>query len=196
MPLAYDLEVYDYGDREVFYVSGEGGVMGFFFKDGRWKRNTADWLARGRQLGKVRFGAVASRNAHVFTAFEPLHGNMVTIYTPGLTDSLLAYDKIKRIVLEREIHGGTGLEIADLLDIGRDQVIAGWKRPNDDGFFGIKLYVPLNKYWEAMDACWVDRGGIDCEGLAIADMDNDRKPDIVAYGGVTRNLNIYWNRTE
>ncbi|MFC7522666.1 FG-GAP repeat domain-containing protein [Parapedobacter sp. GCM10030251] len=196
MPLAYDLEVYDYGDREVFYVSGDGGVMGFFFKDGRWKRNTADWLARGRQLGKVRFGAVASRNAHVFTAFEPLHGNMVTIYTPGLTDSLLAYDKIKRIVLERKIHGGTGLEIADLLNIGRDQVIAGWKRPNDDGFFGIKLYVPFNKYWEAMDVYWVDRGGIDCEGLAIADMDNDGKPDIVAYGGVTRNLNIYWNRTE
>ncbi len=47
-----------------------------------------------------------------------------------------------------------------------------------------------------MDVYWVDRGGIDCEGLAIADMDNDGKPDIVAYGGVTRNLNIYWNRTE
>jgi len=196
LPRAYDLEVYDYGDREVFYVSGEGGIMGFSFKDGRWIRNTADWLARGRQLSKARIGTVVSRNAHVFAAIEPTRGNMVTVYTPGLADSLLVYDKIKRIVLERKMKEGCGLAMADLLDIGRDQVIAGWKMPNEDGFFGIKMYVPFNPYWEAMDVYWVDRGGIACEGLEIADMDGDGRPDIIAYGGSTRNLKIYWNRTK
>lgn len=195
LPRAYDLEVYDYGDREVIYVSGEGGFMGFTFKGDRWIRNTADWLARGRQLGTARIGTVASRNAHVFAAIEPAHGNMVTVYTPGLTDSLLVYDKIKRVVLERKMEEGTGLKMADLLGIGRDQVIAGWKKPNEDGFFGIKLYVPFNPYWEAMDVYWVDREGIACEGLEIADMDGDGRPDIIAYGGSTRNLKIYWNRT-
>lgn len=196
LPLACDLEVYDYGDREVLYVSGEGGIMGFFFKDGRWTRNTADWLARGRRLGKARIGTVASRNAHVFAAIEPAHGNTVTVYTPGLSDSLLAYDKIKRRVLERKMEAGYGLGMADFLDLGRDQVVAGWKKPNEDGHFGIKLYAPFNQYWEAMDVYWVDRGGIACEGLKIADMDGDGKPDIIAYGGSTHNLKIYWNRTE
>ncbi|WP_090605237.1 FG-GAP repeat domain-containing protein [Parapedobacter koreensis] len=196
MPKVYHLDVYDYGDREVFYVNGDGGVMGFFFKDGHWVRNTADWLARGRQISEARMGRVASRNAHVFAAIEPFHGNMVTVYTPGLTDSLLVYDKIGRVVLERKMSEGHGLGMADLLDLGRDQIVAGWRKPNKDGHFGIKLYVPFNPYWEAMDVYWIDRGGIACEGLQIADMDGDGKPDIIAFGRSTNNLKIYWNKTE
>ncbi len=196
MPLACDLEVYDYGDREVFYISGEGGVMGFFFKEGRWTRNTADWLARGRRIGKACIGTVASRHAHVVAAIEPHHGNMVTIYTPGLTDSLLVYDKIKRKVLERKMEAGYALGMADFLNLGREQVVAGWRNPNKDGNFGIKLYVPFNPYWEAIDVYWVDHKGIACEDLAIADLDGDGKPDIIAHGGSTHNLKIYWNKTE
>jgi len=196
LPLAHDLDVYDYGDREVLYISGEGGIMGFYFKDERWVRNTADWLARGRRLGKASIGTVVSRNAHVFAAIEPHHGNMVSIYTPGLTDSALVYDKIKRKVLERKMEMGYGLGMADFLNLGRDQVVAGWKKPNEDGHFGIKLYVPFNPYWEAIDVYWLDRGTIACEDLDIEDLDGDGKPDIVAYGNATHNLKIYWNRTE
>lgn len=195
MRRTHHLEVYDCGDSEVFYISGDGGLVGFSFKDGRWIHNTADWLARGRQLREARIGSVASRNAHVFAAIEPLHGNMLTIYTPGLTDSLLVYDKIRRRVLERKMDGGHGLGMADFLGLGRDQVVAGWRKPNEDGHFGIKLYVPFNPYWEAVDVYWVDRGGIACEDIQLADMDGDGKLDIIAYGLSTNNLKIYWNRT-
>ena len=196
LPRANDLEVYNYGHQEVFYISGAGGMMAFFFRDGRWIRNTADWLARGRRLGRARIGALASRNTHVFAAIEPTHGNRITLYTPGLADSVLVYDKIKRRVLERKMEAGYGLGMADFLDLGRDQVVAGWKRPNEDGLFGIKLYVPFNPYWEAIDVYWVDRGGIACEDLDIEDMDGDGKPDIIAYGSSTHNLKIYWNRSK
>ncbi len=195
MPVAYHLTVYDYGDRELFYVGGDNGLMGFSFKESRWIRNTADWLARGRHIGKARIGSVASRNAHVFSAIEPVNGHMVTLYTPGLADSLMVSDKIKRIVLERKMNDGHGLGMADFLGLSREQVVAGWKKPNEDGHFGIKLYVPFNSYWEAMDVYWVDRGGIACDALQVADMDGDGKPDIVATGRSTHNLKIYWNQT-
>lgn len=196
MHLTHNMDVYDYGDREVVYISGDDGIMGFSFEDGRWTYSSDDWLARGRQLSEARIGSVASRNAHVFAAIEPLHGNMVTVYTPGLTDSLLVHDKIWRIVLERKMDEGHGLGMADFLGLGRDQIVAGWRKPNEDGHFGIKLYVPFNQYWEAMDAYWVDRGDIACEDLQIADMDGDGRPDIIAAGRSTNNLKIYWNRTE
>ncbi|MBK1440419.1 VCBS repeat-containing protein [Parapedobacter sp. ISTM3] len=196
MPLASHLDVYDYGDREVFYVCGDSGMMGFSFKDGRWMRNSADWLARGRQISGVRIGSTASRNTHVFAAIEPFCASMATVYTPKLTDSVLVYNKIGRIVIDRQINEGRGLGMADFLDLKRDQVVVGWRKPNANGHFGIKLYVPFNHYWEAMDVYWIDRGGIACEGLQIADMDGDGKPDIIAFGRSTHNLKIYWNQSK
>lgn len=196
MPLAHHLHIYDDNDREKVYLSGDSGVMGFSFKNGRWTRNTANWLARGRPLSEMHRGRIVSRNADVFAAIEPFPGHIVTVYTPGLTDSLLVYDKIKRVILEREMEEGHGLGMADFMGLGRDQVVAGWRKPNADGDFGIKLYVPFNPYWEAMDVYWLDRGGIACEDLRVADMDGDGKLDIIAFGGSTNNLKIYWNRTE
>lgn len=195
LPLAHDLEVFDYGDRELFYISGDGGALGYYFKEGHWVYHTDHWLARGRQLGKASIGSVASRNTYILAAMEPSPGRMVTVYAPRLMDSLLVHGKIKRVVLERKLNKGQALEAADLLDLQRDQVLAGWSERNEDGDFGIKLYVPFNQYWEAIDVYWIDRGGIACENLQVADMDGDGRPDIIATGGSTNNLKIYWNRT-
>ena len=38
--------------------------------------------------------------------------------------------------------------------------------------------------------------GMACEDIRIADLDGDGKLDIIAAGRATRNLKIYWNRTE
>lgn len=192
----HGLEVYDFGDREVVYITGNDGVMGFSFEEGRWTHDRSDWLARGRWLSEARIGRVASRNVHVFAAIEPIHGNTMTIYSPGLTDTLLAHDKIWRVVLERKMNEGHGLGMADFMGLGRDQIVAGWRKPNEDGHFGVKLYVPFNQYWEAMDTYWLDRDGMACEDIRIADMDGDGRPDIIASGRSTHNLKIYWNRTE
>ncbi len=191
----HNLDVYDLGDGEMFYVGGDDGMMGFSYRDGHWVGLHADWMARGRALSEIRLGQVASRNAHVFATVEPLHGDTLALYTPGLSDSLLVHDKIWRIVLERNMNEGHGLAMGDLLGLGRDQVVAGWRNPNKDGHFGIKLYVPFNQYWEAMDSYWVDRDGMACEDLQIADLDGDGRLDIIAAGRSTNNLKVYWNRT-
>ena len=193
MPTPHNLEVYGYDDGEVCYVVGDGGIMGFRFNNGRWTRNTADWLARGRELNTARMGTVASRNTYAFSAFEP--GDLLTVYSQGITDSIFLYNTIGRRILERQMNGGRGLAMADFIGLDREQIVAGWQTPNANGDSGIKLYVPFNKYWEAIDVYWIDRG-IACDGLQVADMDNDGRPDIVAYGNATANLKIYWNENE
>src|SRR5690606_12331662 len=162
--------IQDYGGTEIFYITGDGGIMGFTFEDGRWTLKTADWLARGRQLSEARIGSIASRNTYALAAFEPRSSDLLTIYSPRLTDSLLLYNTIGRRVIERKMNDGRGLAMADFLDIKRDQVVAGWNKLNRDGQFGIKLYVPFNQYWEAIDVYWIDRGGITCREIQVADM--------------------------
>lgn len=196
MPQASHFSIYTFDNQEVCYINGDGGIMGFRFKDGRWTRNSADWLARGRQLLKAKIGSVDSRNTHVFAAFEPLSADLLTIYSPQLGDSLLLYNTIGRRIIERTMNDGQGLAMADFLGLDRDQVVAGWREPNSNGDFGIKLYVPFNQYWEAVDVYWIDRGGMACDGLVVADMDSDGKPDIIAFGSTTHNLKIYWNQNK
>ncbi len=42
----------------------------------------------------------------------------------------------------------------------------------------------------------VDENGIATEDLQVLDLNGDGKPDIVASGRATKNLKIYWNKTE
>ncbi len=191
----HNLDVFDFGEGEMFYIAGDDGMMGYSYLDGNWVSLRVDWMARGRALSEVRLGNVASRNTQVFATIEPLHGDTLALYSPGLMDSRLAHDNIWRIVLDRNLNEGHGLAMADFMGLGRDQVVVGWRNPNADGDFGIKLYVPFNQYWEAMDTYWLDKGDMACEDLQIADMDGDGKLDIIASGRSTNNLKIYWNRT-
>ena len=43
---------------------------------------------------------------------------------------------------------------------------------------------------------WIDDNGMATEDLQVLDMNADGKPDIVASGRATKNLKIYWNRSE
>jgi len=39
----------------------------------------------------------------------------------------------------------------------------------------------------------VDEGGMATEDLLVADLNGDKRPDIIASGRATRNVKIYWN---
>jgi hypothetical protein len=58
---------------------------------------------------------------------------------------------------------------------------------------GIRLYAPVDDAGEAWEFTTVDKEGMACEDLKIADLNGDGRPDIVACGRATKNVKIYWN---
>ncbi|MGZ5221092.1 MAG: FG-GAP repeat domain-containing protein [Chitinophagaceae bacterium] len=137
--------------------------------------------------GEVRIGNPGSEQSFIAT-IEPMHGVAVAVY---------AGNKHKtRVVLDDQLKEGHALATADLMGLGYDQVVAGWRGPNSENKTGIKLYVPRDKSSMQWDQYWIDDNGIATEDIQVLDMNADRKPDIIAAGRATKNLKIYWNRSE
>ena len=102
--------------------------------------------------------------------------------------------KKQRHVLATDLRQGHALACADLLGIGRDQVVVGWRNPNDDKRVGVRLYVP-SKDGASWSRHTIDDNTMACEDLKVADLNGDGRPDVVAAGRSTHNLVIYWNRS-
>lgn len=95
-------------------------------------------------------------------------------------------------MLTEDLKQGHGLACADVLGRGEDQIIVGWRSPNDAGKVGIRLYE------RQKDQSWkmhvVDDDVMACEDLKVADLDGDGKAEIIAAGRASHNVIIYWNR--
>ena len=61
---------------------------------------------------------------------------------------------------------------------------------------GLRIYDPANAQGTAWTKHVFDPAGVAIEDLAVADLDADGKPDIVAVGRQTKNVRIYWNATQ
>jgi len=119
------------------------------------------------------------------TGIEPMHGNQLTVYTRP--------DTLSRKVLTSDLNQGHALATADLLGLGSDQIIVGWREPNSEKKVGIKIFVKQGEDWENY---WVDDNGMAFEDLQIADLDGDGKKDKIAAGRASHNLKIYWNKNK
>lgn len=137
--------------------------------------------------GEVRIGNPGSKQPFI-AAIEPMHGVAVAVYTGN--------ENKTRVLLDDQLKEGHALATADLLGLGYDQVVAGWRVPNAANKTGIRLYVPQDKSNAKWDSYWIDENGIATEDLQVLDMNGDGKPDIVAAGRATKNLKIYWNKSE
>ncbi len=139
--------------------------------------------------GEVRLGKLPNGRRMIAT-IEPFHGNAVVV-NPENTDGLWS---AKRVVLDESLNQGHALAAADFLDLGYDQIVAGWRTPNADGKVGIRLYTPISddgSQWKLHAT--VDDNTMACEDFQVADLNGDGKPDIIAAGRATKNLVIYWN---
>ncbi|MGI9175132.1 MAG: hypothetical protein ACR2GR_07430, partial [Rhodothermales bacterium] len=168
------------------YVGGREGVQAVAYQNDGWAAPEAVPLPGTEGVGEVRIGRTGGRPAFV-TTIEPMHGNQLAVY--DLSPSPV------RQLLDSTLSGGHALAAADLLGLGRDQIVAGWREPNAEGKVGIKLYVPADTAATEWEQHLIDDDTMAAEDLKVADLDGDGRLDVIAAGRATHNLVIYWNRT-
>ena len=132
--------------------------------------------------GEIKLGRVAGRR--MIATVEPWHGKSVVIYAeqPGMW---------ARTVIESELTGGHALGWADFDGDGNDELAVGWR----DQQPGVAVYT-VDREGALKSKLMVDEGGMATEDLVIADLNGDKRPDIIASGRATRNVKIYWNETQ
>jgi len=165
------------------YIGGKEGIKVVDFQRGEW--TASGWAVKGKGVGEVRLGNIAATDPFL-AAIEPMHGNQLTVYT--------GKDFGSRSVLSDDLKQGHAVATGDLLDLGHDQIVAGWREANSESKIGVKIFVAQDKEGSLWNDYWIDDNGMACEDLKVADLDGDGKPDIVAAGRSTHNLKVYWNK--
>jgi hypothetical protein len=179
MHLTHNFDVIPNGDSENIAIGGKEGLKSFGYEGGEWKMK--NWEVRGFSLGEVRQSTFGEDK--YFASIEPMHGNSVTIHTSK-----------GRTVLDSTLNQGHALACADVFGMGQNQILAGWREPDRNGNTGIRIYGALDGTGKNWSSYWLDENGIACEDLAVADLNGDSKPDVIAAGRSSKNLKIYWNR--
>lgn len=161
----------------LFESKGQGAEL-------KWKRTllTAGDQSPDRYHGASEIGVGRIHNRRFLATIEPWHGGKVVVY-PGRKDEFSG-----RVVVDSSFDNGHALVCADLDGDGNDEIIAGYRGR------GTSLYI-----YHAADesgAEW-ERETLDTEMaascLAIADINGDGRPDIVAVGSSTANVKWYEN---
>jgi len=146
--------------------------------------------------GEVRRGALPD-GARFIATIEPMHGNQVVVYRGAATQFSSGADwTSSRLAVDESLNQGHGLAAADLLGVGYDQVVAGWRGTRPGDRVGIRLYVPTDpagREWRPHGL--VDDNMMACEDLKVADLDGDGRPEVIAAGRASHNVVIYWNET-
>lgn len=154
--------------------------------DGKWTRTK---LGEGAP-GEIKLGRVTGRR--MIATIEPWHGNSVVLYLEPdhlLTPKPAPGTLWTRLVIEEQLAGGHALGWGDFDRDGDDELAVGWR----DKEGGLALY-DLDRGGKVIAKHMIDAGGMATEDLAVADLDGDRRPDIVASGRRTSNVKIYFNR--
>jgi hypothetical protein len=184
MHLTHNFDVIEDEPSSKIYLAGKEGVKLIEHKGSLGWQNDAKMPVSNRGVGEVRSGKL-NATTNFLATIESMHGNEVAVYPSNVSE---------RVVLDNNIKEGHALATADLLGLGSDQIVAGWRAGNKEGKVGIKLYSKLNAQGTTWQSNWIDENDMACEDLKIMDMNGDGKPDIVASGRATHNLKIYWNK--
>ena len=216
--------------ESIFYL-GKEGAKSIAYKGKSWQVSALDGIKGGGEIRMGKFGedvtmapAIGSdgqRNpnagkTHVHRGYyistiEPFHGTELCVYKASYpADTLKRAFKgmqpnmtYQRSVLDKNFNQGHAIAVGKLIGDGSQQIVAGWRKPNDDRKFGVKLYYQYDatgdlsnpspwssRPWKSV---FIDENDMACEDLRIADLNDDGRPDIVASGRSTHNLKIYWN---
>ncbi len=173
-------------------VASKEGVLHLLEQSGAWKAVQLSGKEESgfRGAGEVRSGKLPGGKRFVVT-IEPMHGNQLVVYTASAANE--RDSPWKRSVVDETLKEGHALACADLLGVGFDQVVVGWRGKNNEGKTGVKVFTPMDKEGKTWRQSVVDEDGMACEDLCLADLNGNGKIDIIASGRATKNVKIYWN---
>ena len=145
-------------------------------------------LAKGHEEKAPRLGtsdvALAQfKGKRFLAAVEPWHGNEIVIYTAGKGG---AWDR--RVLFEGIVEGHE-VAVGDFNGDGRDDIVAG---DRGKGATVHVMYAPdeIGGKWEHQP---LDAGGMSASGCVTADLNGDKRLDIICVGSQTANLKWYEN---
>lgn len=175
---------WDAGTRESLLSASFAGVHLLRFEGGRWTRTKLtdgdpdDWPRSGTsdvvvgQIGRERYLAT----------IEPWHGNEVVVYRQ-------VGSEWKRHVIDATIADGHTIVVGDFDGDGQDEIVVGER----GGRRSVYLYRLTNAREDGWTRQLLDDGRMAAAGCAVADLNADRRPDIVCIGTATANLKWYEN---
>ncbi len=156
---------------ELWVASAEGVHVLARGKDGKWSKRL---IGEGKP-GEIKVGRAGG--VRRIAAVEPWHGQSVVIYDEQSPTW-------KRSVIESNLAEAHALGWGDFDGDKDDELVVGWRgKP-----WGLALFKLANGAWTktAID------DGVAVEDLAVADLNGDGRPEIIAGGRATQNIRIYW----
>jgi hypothetical protein len=156
--------------------------------------NKSDGPRAAREVvhGCLRTPKGANRNVSFTATIESWGGKQIVVYSLG--------PEAGRVVLDENLRWGNALRCADLDGDGGDEIVVGVRddpNPRTGDRFkerrGVRVYKCTDDKGEEWTRHIIDNGGIAVADLAVADLNNDGKNDVIAVGRETGNVRIYWN---
>jgi len=179
---------WDEDPEEELIIAAKEGAWHFDRQRGQWRaKQLTDQFA-----GEIRDGQLPGGTRFIVT-IEPMHGSSSAVYVaPASSEGL--WNRVT--TLDDQLRDGHALAVADYLGVGSDQVVVGWRGMNPRGVPGIKMFAPLNAEGTTWRMTELSGPELAVEDIKAADLDGDGRPEIVAAARQTKNLKIFFNRTE
>jgi hypothetical protein len=179
------------GKEEILAAAYEGIFLFQKTADGKWvRRQIGEGDPEKRGAGEVKAGRLPGGKRYIAT-IEPWHGQQAVVYTPpDKTDQLW-----KRRPLIENHKGGHAVWTADLTGSGVDTLVVGFRGVPEGKVEDAIVYLlhPLDSQGEKWEKQVLDAKGLGSEDVICADLNGDRKVDIIGVGRSTKNVKIYWN---
>lgn len=161
--------------KEIWAASAEGVYALSRSADGKWSKRL---IAEGKP-GEIKLGRVNGKR--YLATVEPWHGTNLTLFEEA------GAGPWKRTVAATNLDQGHALGWGDFDGDGSDELAVGWRGGKT---YGLALYRLQEGKWTSS---LID-DGVAVEDLAVADLNGDGVPEIVAGGRATQNLRIYWRK--